>query len=221
MHAVAILLGGSDTSQATNFLMCELLRNDWKVFTIGHPIALDLLNNGRFDYNHIKNEKTAVIVDDIRTAQKLDIGLDFEKKGYFVTSINLQRTGDESLKCCDEFKYTVSYDNEADRDVVLYSILEGCELLKPPRPLLEDIVYIFNASYKKWSKDTRYGANFDFRYNEDGIKELSIRDCEKIATLPEDKKAQRVKEVEGVMHEFGISDTGGSGELQGGAPKEN
>lgn len=161
-----------------------------------------------------KDINKCVIIEDTRTAAELALAQTLMDKGYLVLTIyfdapeeirkprthswreNTSHITESAHTFQDQFRYTVDTSGtKEDKNFLLESILEGVNLLAEPKSQLDELVDAFNACYGNWSRKTGMGANFDWRFAKDGLKELVVRDLGKIETLPEDKLAIRVQET--------------------------
>ena len=91
---------------------------------------------------------------------------------------------------------------EQEKAEQLNKILDDENLLVSPKDSLSEIVGDINYLLTEWAKSTGFGANFEWRYTPEGIKELHIRDVAPIKSLPKDQAAVAVAEVQKVMEKL-------------------
>lgn len=179
--------------------------------------------SGQAEQSRIEyDSEYVVIVEDVRFENELNLQDTLEQEGYQVISIYFDcpleirkvrvedfredtshQSESELEKIKDKFKFTVNTSgNISDKQKAISAILKASELLIDPKKNLEMIVEMFNSELATWSASNNYGANFEWRYQPDGKKVLVIKDCSEISTLPKDKAAVAVVEVQNFMEKL-------------------
>lgn len=85
--------------------------------------------------------------------------------------------------------------SKEDKEALLNELLISKGLYRTPEETLQDLVDLFNFTFEDWMKDHKHGANFDWKYDDRGVKKLTIREVAPISVISEDQKAIKIQQV--------------------------
>ena len=103
----------------------------------------------------------------------------------------------------DKFTHKVRTDRSmSEKNADLLSILTSEKLVPSPINALQSVVALFNQSLHEWSQAFGHGANFEWRYDDNGNKHLAVKDCAPINLLPKDLVAVQVEAVQNIMEKL-------------------
>jgi hypothetical protein len=164
-----------------------------------------------------------IIFEDVRKRPELDLSKEFEAVGFKSVSMYFDAT-EETRKArlgpkyrantshsteseVQEFKgqFTQTIDtngSEDSKNEAIGKLLKDAGFYLPEAKQLADIVDAFNHHLTVWSKSNRFGANFEFSYDNTGYKKLKVKDAAPIESLPADMMAAHVVRAEEILSSF-------------------
>lgn len=167
----------------------------------------------------------AVIIEDVRYGNELSSKEALRDIGWEVVSILFEAPLEIRKARAESFRENTSHSSEStvhqirhlfdfvidtsgdisDKNTKIAGALKSINVNYDPRRYLEFIVNSFNSDIEDWQNESGHGANFEWYYDKDtGRKKLRVRDVAPIETLPADKAAIKISEVQEKMESLDV-----------------